>query len=308
MEPTILLIDDVERWGTWMAESLSDEGFQVIWGRSKRDAISFLEKNKEIEAVITNLNLIEGAPVLDGQGYLILEYLQEHYPQLPKIVISTLGNEGERVGDLYHRYKVNYVAIKSDKELVPKLVHELRELFSTKRRPMNWESIITTVVSAITPYAVTLGTSAVSAAGAKFGESVFSNVQNLWEWIRQNIEGKGDEQDKQIWEDFKNEPVKYQSVLAQTLLRLAPTEDVSLRKDAENLIQELYRLLDNYNNFSLTDLKRICGRLSVHWENEVPNPTTESLARWAATYVRTRHKEQDLVAAILEINPDALPR
>ena len=322
MSGTILFVDDAVNWYEAVSNLLEDEEYAVIWAKTKVDAISKIKSNN-IDLVITNLNLKPNFPVLDGDGYSLLEILKEECPDIPRIVLSALREPenafamAEKVAELYSYYKVRHVAIKGGDKFSNKLINEIKEIMAEKskfdpnhggKKSMNWETIITTAVSAITPYAVALGTSAVSAAGSKLGESIFNNVQKLWEWIRQNIEGKGDEQDKQIWEDFKNEPAKYQSNLAQTLLRLAPTEDMELRQSAQNLIQELYRLLDNYDNFTLTDLKRICNRLSVHWENEVPNPTTESLARWAATYARTRHKEQELVAAILEINPGVLPK
>jgi CheY-like chemotaxis protein len=315
MNPTILLIDDKTNWGTFISEGLNTEGFYVNWVKSKREAESLLSKSSEIEAVIVNLNLLDDGPVLDGQGYLILEYLMEHFPQLPRIAISALGgsenNNKEmamKVGGLYSRYKVNYVAMKWDSNFLPELVHNLQELIKERKPNMEWETILKTVVSAITPYATVLGTGAISAAGSKVGEAVFDQIQKFWEWISENIESRGSDQDKKNWEDFKIEPTKHQDSLFQIILRLSPTEDITLRQTTQNLIQEMYRFLDNYDSFTLVDLKRICGRLNVHWENEVPNPTTEALARWITNYVQTRHQEQELVAAIFEINPDILPK
>jgi CheY-like chemotaxis protein len=322
MSGTILFVDDAANWYEAVSNLLEDEEYTVIWAKTKVDAMSKM-KAHNIDLVITNLNLKPNFPVLDGEGYSLLELLKEECPDIPRIVLSALREPesasamAEKVAELYSYYKVRHVAIKGGDKFSNKLIHEIKEIMKEKlnsapnhggKKTMNWETIITTVVSAITPYAAALGTSAVSAAGSKFGESIFNNVQKLWEWIRQNIEGKGDEQDKQLWEDFKNNPARYKDTLAQTLLRLAPAEDATLRKNAQNLIQELYRLLDNYDNFTLIDLRRICSRLNVHWENEIPNPTTEALARWAANYARTRHKEQELVAAIFDINPDALPK
>jgi hypothetical protein len=214
-----------------------------------------------------------------------------------------------KVVELYDRFDIKYVAIKGDID-TSELIHKINEIVSMKGdvKAMNWETIVTTVVSAIAPYATIFGTSAASAVGTKFGEAVSENVQRLWEWIRQSIEGRGNAQDKQILEDFKLNPSKYQDALVQTVLRLAPQEDAVLRQYTQDLIQELFRLLDNYDNFTIVDLKRICSRVSVHWENEVPNPTSEALSRWVSGYARTRHKEKELVAAMLEINPNALPR
>jgi CheY-like chemotaxis protein len=320
MSGTILFVDDDRSWYETIDGILRDEGYEVIWVPSRVALQALLDANRKVDIAITNLNLKPNSLVLDGTGYIILEYLQKQWPQLPKIVISSLQElpnidkpasgikMAKKVIELYDRYKVDYVAIKGDVD-ANELVHKINGIISLKgsMKTMNWETIVTTVVSAITPYAVALGTSTVSAFGSKFGVAIYGNVQKIWGWIRQNIEGSGNEQDKQLWENFKNDPVSYRKQLADTLLRLVPVEDTEIRQNAHSLIQGLYILLDNYDNFTLTDLKRICSRLSVRWENEVPNPTTEAMARWAANYARTRRKEQDLVVAILEINPSALP-
>jgi CheY-like chemotaxis protein len=320
MSGTILFVDDDRSWYETIDGILRDEGYEVIWVPSRVALQALLDANRKVDIAITNLNLKPNSLVLDGTGYIILEYLQKQWPQLPKIVISSLQElpnidkpasgikMAKKVIELYDRYKVDYVAIKGDVD-ANELVHKINGIISLKgsMKTMNWETIVTTVVSAITPYAVALGTSTVSAFGSKFGVAIYGNVQKIWGWIRQNIEGSGNEQDKQLWENFKNDPVSYRKQLADTLLRLVPVEDTEIRQNAHSLIQGLYILLDNYDNFTLTDLKRICSQLSVRWENEVPNPTTEAMARWAANYARTRRKEQDLVVAILEINPSALP-
>jgi CheY-like chemotaxis protein len=136
MNPIILLIDDSDTWGRYMVETLSDEGFRVLWARSKRKAENFLEKNKNIEAVITNLNLKDKPLFPDGQGYSILAYLRERHPKLPKIVLSALGTDGKRVRNLYDLDNVDYVAIKpdtvSDLEFIPSLVSKLHKLIPAK--------------------------------------------------------------------------------------------------------------------------------------------------------------------------------
>jgi len=139
LDPTILLVDNSDTWGTYMVETLRDEGFNVIWGESKREAESLLEKNKDIKAVITELNLKSNSLGLDGQGYLLLEQLEKLHPQLPKIVLSALENDGKLVRDLYERYNVNYVAIKpdtaSDLEFIPKFSRKLRVFFASENEP-----------------------------------------------------------------------------------------------------------------------------------------------------------------------------
>lgn len=318
---TVLFVDDEKSWYETIDGILKDEGYDVIWAPNKATVQTFLEENRQIDVAITNLNLRPSSLLLDATGYIILEYLRDQCPHIPKVVISSLRDlpntnkpsdgvkMAKKVIELYERYGVDHVAIKGEIN-TNEFINKINGIISMKGnvKAMNWETILTTVVSAVTPYATVLGTSTVSAVGSKIGETIFQNVQKLWEWIYQSIESKGDEQDRKLWDEYKTDPIKNQGVLAQMLLRLVPAEDIELRQTTQKLIQELYRFLDNYDNFTLVDLKRICSRLNVHWENEVPNPTTEALARWVANYAQTRHKEQELVIAIFEINPGIFPK
>lgn len=321
MNGTILYVDDEKHWYETMDSILKDEGYEVIWVPTRAILQAMLESHHKVDIAITNLNLKPSSLVLDGTGYSILEYLQKQFPQLPKIVISSLQDmpgiekptdgvkTAKKVIQLYNRFHVDYVAVKADMD-VTELIGKINELISLKGRieGMNWEDVIRTLVSAMSPYAVALGTSTVSAFGTKFGDAVYDNFKKVWDWMQGNIEEGGEDVDKQLWEDFKSAPREHQDSLIKTMLRLAPAEEVEIRRQAETLLQETHRLLDNYDAFTLQDLKRICSRLSVHWENEVPNPTSEALSRWAVKYARTRHKEAQLVAAIFEINPDVLPK
>ena len=79
MASTILLIDDSLVWGKYMVESLSDEGFQVAWARSKREAEGFLKKQTTTQPVIN-------APLAD--------------PKYGEVFISyAWGGESERTAD-----------------------------------------------------------------------------------------------------------------------------------------------------------------------------------------------------------------
>lgn len=319
MSGTILFVDDSASWYEAVSDLLEDE-YTVVWAKNKMDAISKLEAH-DFDLIITNLNLKPNFPVLDGDGYSLLEVLKEKRPEIPRIVLSALKEPAtpsamaEKVSELYSFYKVKHVAIKGGDKFSNKLVHEIKEILTEKSEPvsggkksMNWEDTVRMLVSAMTPYAVALGTSTVSAFGTKFGDAVYDNFKKVWDWMQGNIEQSGGDADKKLWEDFKNVPKDHQEPLIKTMLRIVPTEELEIRRQAETLLQETYRLLDNYDIFTLQDLKRICSRLSIHWENEVPNPTSEALSRWAVKYARTRHKEAQLVAAIFEINPDALPK
>ena len=165
---------------------------------------------------------------------------------------------------------------------------------------MNWEAIITIVVSAVSPFVATFGTKAVESSGAKLGESVVGEIQKLWKWIHQSVE-TGDQEDKKLLDAFQREPVKHQNQLKRTLLNLTREEDPALRELTRNLYQELVRLLDNPENFTLSDLKRICSYVDTHWEDEVAFPTKEALVRWVINHAQARHDIKTLIDAIKTI-------
>jgi len=316
MTGNILLIDDEQSWGETLAEILRDEGYDVKWAKSKLEAELLLESNRKIDVSVTNLNLKSSSLVLDGQGYQILEYIQQKRPQLPRIVISSLqelpgvnkvpdGTKmAKKVVELYDRYHVDYVAVKGDID-TNKLIRKINEIISIKgdANTMNWETIIAIVVSAVSPYIATLGTGVVASVGTELGESISGGIGKLWKWIRQSIASKGDQQSRQLLNDFQCKPAQHQDELKRTLLTLVPEEDAILRKLTQNLIQDLFKLLDNSDNFTLSDLKRICSQVDVHWEDEVSSPTKEALSRWVVTYAQARRKEHELVEAMIKTNP-----
>lgn len=308
MKPTVLLVDDKDTWGSYLAGRLREEGFDVIWVKSKPDAIGILalDESKKIDAVITNINLEDTANgFLDTRGCDILQYVLDHRPELPRIALSALRNAQENslwhggtalAQNLSNHYKAVLV-IKGEVDPTPELVMHLHQLISERTsKKMDWAAVIAVVVSAVSPYVATLGTKAAEAV-------ISGGISELWKWVHQRIETSEKPEAKKLLEDFKQEPAKHQAELTQTLLVLAPKEDPALRKLTQNLFQELFDLLDDPNKFTLSDLKRVCSRIDVHWEDEIAHPTKEALARWVVNYVQANQKEQELIEVIVKLKP-----
>lgn len=153
---------------------------------------------------------------------------------------------------------------------------------------MNWETVITAVVSAV----------AVNIAKSTSGE-----VGKLWEWIRKKIKTDGSLQDKKILDNFQQEPVEYQNELTDTLSKLVTTEDIV------NLIQELFTLLNDPACIMFEKLPSICSALDVNWRSETgPAANQELMANWAVRFARANKREKELIDAIIQANPRIFSR
>lgn len=173
---------------------------------------------------------------------------------------------------------------------------------------MDWNTIVSLAVSAV-------ATSAATAAGKELVGAASENIKNLWKWIRETISGSDDKSVKQALERFEKAPESNKNALVEAIRQLSPDDDTVLRGYVQGLIQEvqirkganLFSLLDNRAYYTLDDLKRICSRVSPQWEDETgSNPKRTALARWVVNYAPTRNKQQDLIAAMLEVNPTVM--
>ena len=179
---------------------------------------------------------------------------------------------------------------------------------------MNWNTIISLAISAVSPYAAAFATSAASAAGKELIEITSENIKGLWKWIGQTVNKSKNKSDKETWESFKKDPKSSRDALVDVLRRLSSDDDTVLRGYVQGIIQEvqarkgtdLISLLDNSSYYTFNDLKRICSRVNPQWEGEVGSPRRESLARWVVNFAPTRNKQPDLIAAMLEVNPTVM--
>lgn len=279
-------------------------------------------QNQDIRFAIVNVNLLNrGITESDQLGLDILALIQREYPTLPRVVLTGEPPEFNAPFSKYLPLGVNEVFYKKSmtqgriqlRDVVKSLMLSIPIPEKDKhfeRTSMNWEVVIATVVSVISPYVAALATSASESTGTKLVESVSGNVGKLWGWVCHNINNKGDVEDKKLLDDFQKEPKnkKHQDKLKRTLLYLIPTEDIALHKLTQDLIQELFKLLNDPDCFMPEDLKSICSELDVDWTSHVVPATRDAMARWAVTYARTRRKETELIEAIIKVNPAVLSR
>ena len=85
MEPTILIIDDEERFRKLLARVIELEGFSVIQAKSASEGYQILQE-KDIQVVVTDVKLP------DGDGLDILEQIKKNYPSIEVIVITAFGS------------------------------------------------------------------------------------------------------------------------------------------------------------------------------------------------------------------------
>ena len=158
---------------------------------------------------------------------------------------------------------------------------------------MDWNTIVSTAVSAMAV------------------EAAFEGIKGLWNWVRETVFESHDESARQVLESFQEDPESNRDALIDVIRRLSPDDDTVLRGYVEGLIQEvqilkgahLFSLLDNPSYYTFDDLKRICSRVNPQWAGETGDPRREGLARWVVNYAPTRKRQQDLIAAMIEVNP-----
>jgi len=330
MTGRILLIDDAANWYESIASALEDEGYKVVWANGRVRARQEIDSGHRFDVAMVNLNLISDFPVPDGQGYLILQELEKKWPELPKIALSAFDKPddstmAEKVSELYYRYNVKYVAIKSRRGFVNHLVNAINEIVSgcapqihkEGEKQMGWETIVALAVATMLPYIVEFAKSAASETGKETvkvaSEGVKALAQKAWQWLEHTVSESGSESDKEVWENFKKKPKSYKDALAGVILRLCPNEDVVLRGYTEGVIQaveqregaQIYVLLEK--KFMRGDIEEMASRITSEWKDKVSvNYNKTELANWVIGYSQTRNLLSELIAAMLIVNPSVV--
>jgi hypothetical protein len=195
---------------------------------------------------------------------------------------------------------------------------EGEELQEFQREPggnkhMDWNTIISLAVSAVSPYATAFALSTATAAGIKLGEAASESIKGLWQWIHQTVFESDDESAKQVWQNFTEDPQSNKDALVDVILRLSPHEDTALRGFVQGVIQEVerreaaqfYTLLEA--SFTLNDVRKVASRVNPQWEDELgSDPNKVKLATWVINYTYKRKQLTDLIAAMLEVNPTVM--
>jgi len=240
--------------------------------------------------------------LLDGKmAKTLLDRIAGLDYRVPVIVISGTVNPGD-VRDFFKDYEIEEFFWK-DNFKPRKFKNTVARIIGDN---MDWDTIIRLAAS-------TVAMSAASAAGKKLVETAPESMKGMWQWIRETISRSDNESAKQVWERFEKDPESNKKALVAAIRQLSQDDDTILRGYVEGLVQEvqiqkgahLFSLLDN--RYTFNDLKRICSRVSLQWEDELgSNYNKTDLATWVINYAPTRNKQQDLIAAMLEVNPTVM--
>lgn len=181
------------------------------------------------------------------------------------------------------------------------------------RLKMDWNRTIALAVSAVSPYAVELAKDVAVSASSGFGEAAFKSIKEIWQWIQETVDGSNDKSTKETWEKFKHNPKSNKEDLSNVIQEIASKDDDMLKKYVNGLLHQfevqndtnLFSLLDSQYTFA--ELKRICSRINIRWEDDLgSNPARERLGRWVVEYAGIKNRRQDLIAIMLEFNPNIL--
>ena len=92
MKKNILIVDDSESIREVIASGLESAGYNVIKGINGEDGLKCLEKNPDVELIITDLNM----PVMDGISFLKAVRGSEKHKYLPVIILTTESQEAKK--------------------------------------------------------------------------------------------------------------------------------------------------------------------------------------------------------------------
>jgi DNA-binding response OmpR family regulator len=101
---TILLVDVHEAFLTMLTKEFKEEGYQILTAQSGLEALRVLEKNPDVDLVITDLHLHE----MDGAD--LLRQIKERWLGLPVIIHTA-----------YTQYKENFLTWAADDYIVKSL-------------------------------------------------------------------------------------------------------------------------------------------------------------------------------------------
>jgi len=300
----VLVVEDEPGWQRLIGDLLREVANTLNCEIEVVTAARFAEALNEIGTRPYDCITVDNE-LLDGKmARVLLDRIAGLDYRVPVIVISGAVDPSD-VRDFFKDYQIEEFFWK-DNFKPSKFRNTLARLVGDT--DMNWDTIISLAASAV-------ATSAASAAGKKLVEAAPESMKGMWQWIRETVSKSDNESAKQVWERFEKDPEGNKDALVEAIRQLSQDDDTILRGYVEGLIQEvqiqkganLFSLLDNRTYYTLNDLKRICGRVSPQWEDETgSNPNREDLARWAVNYVPTRNKQQDLIAAMLEVNPTVM--
>ena len=133
--PRILLVENEASWIKIARAVLID--YDVDEVRTSAEGIFKLEAGTHYDLVLTNLNLTQ---VNEASGEEVLEYIRDHRPSLPRIVVTGKPIRGPIYSTLFERYEITEFITKSDIN-VPELRQLVRKiLLPLKTGTMEFEA------------------------------------------------------------------------------------------------------------------------------------------------------------------------
>jgi DNA-binding response OmpR family regulator len=88
-EFTVLLVEDDDKFRTWLAESLRDDGFEIVEANSSSEACAFIRERKASLVVLDwDLHKVNSCPQDASTGLEVLRTCHEVDALLPVVVIS----------------------------------------------------------------------------------------------------------------------------------------------------------------------------------------------------------------------------
>lgn len=106
----ILAIDNEDSWLD-IAKELLKEHFTLDIAKNYKDAMARLQSDINYDLVLVNINLTN---YQDKTGELILEYLRDKCPEIPRIVITGMPFEGPIFAEFFGKYKINELLRKDE--------------------------------------------------------------------------------------------------------------------------------------------------------------------------------------------------
>jgi len=82
-QPTVLVIQNDTSFSQSIGPTLSQEGYQVILAQGSQEGLAVLDSQQaRVNIILTDLGMS------DVNGFGVLKHVQEHYPELPVIVVT----------------------------------------------------------------------------------------------------------------------------------------------------------------------------------------------------------------------------
>jgi len=127
--PRLLYVEDKDIFITLAKDALPD--YDVVPADTLEKALSLLYSDEPFDGALIDINLNDEG---EQEGYEVLEYIVEHCPQLPRIVVTSAENiPGGLIGNFVEKYGVEEILLKGNNTL-PTLRKSVAKLLNAESR------------------------------------------------------------------------------------------------------------------------------------------------------------------------------